>query len=101
MVPGVRLHPSGMGYIVEFQRGQGQIANPRLKNYCAPSYFIDGRYFPLPPNATVTLPMVPSEILAVELYSNMFSAPLEYQRRDSGCGIILIWTRRGEPNRKP
>lgn len=101
MVPGVQLHPSGMGYVVEFQRGQGQIANPNLRNYCPPSYFIDGHYFPLPPNATVTLPMVPSEILAVELYSNMFSAPLQFQRRDSGCGVILIWTRRGEPNRKP
>ncbi len=99
-VPGVQLRPSGMGYIVEFQRGRGQITNPRLGNYCPPSYYIDGNYFPLPPNAAVTLPMVPSEILAVELYSNTSGAPLQYQRRDSGCGIILIWTRRGEARRR-
>jgi len=96
-VPGVQLRPSGMGYVVEFQRGRGQITNPRLSNYCAPSYYVDGNYFPLPPNAAVTLPMVPAEILAIELYSNTSSAPLQYQRRDSGCGIILIWTRRGQP----
>jgi hypothetical protein len=96
-VPGVLLRPVGMGYVVEFQRGQGQTTNPRLRNYCQPSYFIDGSYFPLPPNAAITLPMVPAEILAVELYSNTFSAPLQYQRRDSSCGVILIWTRRGQP----
>lgn len=99
LVPGVILRPSGMGYIIEFQRGQGQITSPSLRNYCPPSYFIDGNYFPLPPNETLTLPMVPEEILAIEVYSNMFSAPLQFQRRDSGCGIVLIWTRRGVPNR--
>ncbi|MGH7559440.1 MAG: carboxypeptidase regulatory-like domain-containing protein [Gemmatimonadales bacterium] len=98
LVPGILLRPSGMGYIVEFQRGQGQVLNPRLSRYCQPSYYIDGGYFPLPPNATVTLPVVPAEVLAIEVYSNLFSAPQQYQRRDSGCGIILIWTRRGVPN---
>ena len=98
LVPGVQLRPSGMGYIIEFQRGQGQITNPALGNYCPPSYYIDGNYFPLPPNQTLTLPLVPGEILAIEVYSNLFSAPQQYQRRDSGCGIILIWTKRGVPN---
>ena len=78
--------------------GQGQITNPALGNYCPPSYYIDGNYFPLPPNQTLTLPLVPGEILAIEVYSNLFSAPQQYQRRDSGCGIILIWTKRGVPN---
>jgi len=99
LVPGVRLNPRGMGYTIEMQRAQGQIFNPRLRNYCAPSYFIDGNYFPLPPNQNVDLPMVPAELLAVEIYSNIFSAPLQFQRRDSGCGVILIWTKRGVPNR--
>ncbi len=97
-VPGVRLHPQGMGYVVELQRGQGQIFNPRFRNYCPPSYFIDGGYFPLPPNETRTLPMVPGEILAIEVYANMFSAPLQFQRRDGACGVILIWTKRGVPS---
>jgi hypothetical protein len=99
LVPGIVLRPSGMGYVVEFQRGQGQILNPSLANYCPPSYYIDGNYFPLPPNQTLTLPLVPQEILAIEVYSNLFSAPLQYQRRDSGCGVILIWTKRGAPKR--
>jgi hypothetical protein len=100
LIPGVTLRPSGMGFIIELQRGQGQITNPRLANYCPPSYFIDGIHFPLPPNETLTLPMVPDEVLGIEVYSNIFSAPPQYQRRDGGCGIILIWTKRGVPNRE-
>src|SRR5437764_2603721 len=32
MVPGVRLRPNGSSYLVELQRGQGQILNPALAN---------------------------------------------------------------------
>ena len=99
MVPGVRLIPNGSSYLVELQRGQGQIVNPALANYCPPSYYIDAGYFPLPPIQTPSLPLVPEEVLAVEVYSNVFSAPPQYQRMDSGCGVILVWTKRGVPKR--
>jgi hypothetical protein len=99
LVPGVTLRPQGMGFIIELQRGQGQVLNPVLANYCPPSYYIDGVYFMLPPNETLNLPLVPEEILGIEVFSNLFSAPPQFQRRDSGCGIILIWTKRGVPNK--
>jgi len=99
LVPGARLRPNGSGYLVELQRGEGQILNPALANYCPPSYFIDGVYFPLPPLQTPSVPVVPEEILAIEVYSNIFSAPPQYQRRDGACGVILVWTKRGVPNR--
>ena len=99
MVPGVRLRPSASGYLVEIQRAQGQALNPALANYCPPSYFIDGVFYPLPPLDSPTLPLVPQEVLAIEVYSNIFSAPQQFQRRDGGCGIVLIWTKRGVPNR--
>jgi hypothetical protein len=101
MVPGVSLRPNGSSLLVELKRGEGQIVNPRLANYCPPAYFIDGVYFPLPPVQTPSVPLVPQEILAIEIYSNMFSAPPQYQRRDSGCGVILVWTKRGIPKRSP
>jgi len=97
MVPGVTLRPNGSGLLVELQRGQGQISNPALGNYCPPMYFIDGVYYPLPPLQTQSVPVVPSEILGIEVYSNLFSAPPQYQRRGSTCGVILIWTKRGTP----
>src|SRR6266540_2626580 len=100
LVPGARLRPNGSGYVVELQRGEGQILNPALANYCPPSYFIDGVYFPLPPLQTPSVPVVPEEILAIEVYSNIFSAPPQYQRRDGACGVILVWTKRGTPRHK-
>jgi hypothetical protein len=99
MVPGARLRANGSGYLVELQRGEGQILNPALARYCPPSYFIDGVYFPLPPLQTPSVPVVPDEVLAVEVYANVFSAPAQYQRRDGACGVILVWTKRGVPNR--
>ncbi len=99
MVPGVQLRPNGTGMLVELQRGQGEINNPSLGNYCPPMYFIDAVYYPLPPLQTQSVPVVPSEILGIEVYSNLFSAPPQYQRRGSGCGVILIWTKRGTPRR--
>ena len=97
MVPGVRLRPNGFSYLVELQRGEGEITNPALSNYCPPAYFIDGVYFPLPPIQTPSVPLVPEDVLAIEVYSNIFSAPPQYQRLDSGCGVILVWTKRGVP----
>jgi hypothetical protein len=101
MVPGVSLRPNGSSLLVELKRGEGQIMNPRLANYCPPVYFIDGVRFSLPPVQTPSVPLVPQEVLAIEVYANMFSAPPQYQRRDSGCGVILVWTKRGVPKRSP
>jgi hypothetical protein len=46
------------------------------------------------------MPLVPAEILAIEVYSDMISAPPQYQRRDAACGIILVWTKRGVPKHR-
>jgi len=100
MVPGVQLRPNGTGMLVELQRGQGEINNREIGNYCPPMYFIDAVYYPLPPLQTQSVPVVPSEILGIEVYSNLFSAPPQFQRRGSGCGVILIWTKRGTPKRR-
>ena len=100
MVPGVQLRPNGTGMVVELQRGQGQINSRDNGNYCPPMYFIDGVFYPLPPLQTQSVPVVPSEILGIEVYSNLFSAPPQFQRRGSGCGVILIWTKRGTPRQK-
>jgi hypothetical protein len=100
MVPGVQLRPNGSSLLIELQRGEGQIGNPTLGNYCPPLYFIDGVYFRLPPTQTPSVPIVPAEILGIEVYSNLFSAPPQYQRRDGACGIILVWTKRGTPKHK-
>ncbi len=94
MVPGARIRPVGMGYVVELQR------DPSNSSTCPPAYFVDGVYFPLPPLQTATVPIIPSEILAIEVYSNLSSAPAQYQRREGVCGVILVWTKRGVPKNR-
>jgi hypothetical protein len=101
MVPGVRVRPNGTGYMVEVGRGEGGSLNPSVANYCPPAYFVDGVYFPLPPLQTATVPIVPVEVLAIEVYSNLISAPPQYQRRSATCGVILVWTKRGVPKHRP
>jgi hypothetical protein len=100
MVPGIKVRPNGTGYMVEVGRGEGQILNPSAANYCPPAYFVDGVYFPLPPLQTATMPIIPAEVLAIEVYSNLISAPPQYQRRQSTCGVILVWTKRGVPKHR-
>ena len=100
MVPGIKVRPNGTGYMVEVGRGEGLILNPSAANYCPPAYFVDGVYFPLPPLQTATVPIVPAEVLAIEVYSNLISAPPQYQRRSATCGVILVWTKRGVPRHK-
>ncbi len=100
MVPGIRVRPNGSGYMVEVARSEGQILNPSAANYCPPAYFVDGVYLPLPPLQTATMPIVPEEVLAIEVYSNLISAPPQYQRRSATCGVILVWTKRGVPKHR-
>ena len=95
MVPGARIRPNGQGYLVELSR------DPTNSNTCPPAYFVDGVYFPLPPQQTTGVPIVPAEILAIEVYSNLSSAPVQYQRREGVCGVILVWTKRGVPRHRP
>src|SRR5258705_217056 len=100
MVPGIRVRPNGTGYMVEVGPGEGQTPNPAAANYFHPAYFVDGVYLPLPPLQTATVPIVPSEVLAIEVYSNLISAPPQYQRRSATCGVILVWTKRGVPKNR-
>src|SRR5206468_11857666 len=84
MVPGVQLRPNGTGMLVELQRGQGEINNRELGNYCPPMYFIDGVYYLLHPLQTHSVPVVHSEILAIAVSSILFSAAPQFQRRGGG-----------------
>lgn len=38
----------------------------------------------------------PDEVLAVELYPRAHGAPVQWAGYDAGCGVIAIWTKRGE-----
>lgn len=61
---------------------------------CAPSFLVDGT----PINVDFSdapFPVPISEVRALEMYPSTATAPFEFQRARSGCGVIVVWTKRG------
>ncbi|MFN5598688.1 MAG: hypothetical protein ACK5AK_04820, partial [Gemmatimonas sp.] len=63
---------------------------------CSPEYIVDERV----DNAFgPTIPI--RDIVGLEVYSGASDVPGEFAGRNSGCGVIVIWTTAGrEPRRK-
>jgi len=58
---------------------------------CPLQVFVDDVLLPLPVNlANIASPR---EIAAIEVYSGPATIPLQYKPANSGCGVILIWTK--------
>ncbi|MGH7630901.1 MAG: MSCRAMM family protein [Gemmatimonadales bacterium] len=89
-VPGVQVVPVGQGYRVYSSRG---VVN--MQGDCPMTYFVDGAYFPMDPTNADPFPVSPIEIMAIEVYAGAAQVPAEFQRLVSGCGAIVIWTKRG------
>jgi hypothetical protein len=39
--------------------------------------------------------VIPAEVEAVEVYDGPGSLPAEFGGSNAGCGVVVIWTRRG------
>jgi hypothetical protein len=60
----------------------------RTARGCTPEYFLDGF-----PASFATGPTFPIEhIRGIEIYNDVFSAPIWLQRPNMQCGVIAIWT---------
>jgi hypothetical protein len=73
-------------------RGSTQIAY-NLREGCAMQVFVDGIPLPRAPNLA-DLPS-PRDLAGIEVYAGAATIPLQYQRANSGCGVILVWTKDG------
>lgn len=84
-LPGVRLalRPPGGGYHV------------LLRGNCMPTVFIDGAGGPMH-GWTIDDLARPLDLEGIEIYPSMAEAPVEYTGLRGGCGVILLWTRRGD-----
>ena len=84
-VPGVRLRRNGPGTASAVsRRGQG------LSGLCTLEVYVDGmRMF-----APYDLDLIPpDQIEGMEIYDGP-GTPIQYQSLRTGCGAVLIWTRR-------
>jgi hypothetical protein len=58
---------------------------------CQPEYFLDGY-----PASHALGPDFPIQgIRGIEIYGDVFSTPIEFQRLGLSCGVIAVWTRMG------
>jgi hypothetical protein len=75
-------------------RGCG-IRMVRAPMQCPPEYIVDDNV------DNVFGPNVPiRDIEGVEVYTGAADVPGEYAGRNAGCGVIVIWTRSGPPQRR-
>jgi hypothetical protein len=109
-VPGTKVHTLGMSQrVVQFSRSEsGGLSRPqgqdervrRLMNLpgCQPYVYLDGRRHAdiLETGRSLVLDfniINPDAIEAVEVYVGAATPP--QFRNENGCGVLLIWTRRG------
>lgn len=83
-IPGVQLLPAGLG---------GRFA-VRMRGGCAPAVYLDGMRVRLA-GMTIDDLVQPLDLEGIEVYRTGAEVPGEYSF-GSGCGAVLIWTRRGE-----
>ncbi len=95
MVPGVRIVPGG-------QYGQGaQIAIPRaltgpLTNAsCRAAVYVDGVRWATDLGQPLEAVVRTEDVYGIEVHSTLAAIPPQFQPPDAGCGVVLIWTRRG------
>jgi hypothetical protein len=83
--PGISISPRqrGGGYFIAAGRGPSR---------CIVQIYLDGMRMPVP---TKTNFVSVSDLLAVEVYRSAAEVPLEYGGPRAGCGVVLLWTRRG------
>jgi len=93
-VPGVQLVPvvrrgrnNAAGNMIAMRGGLGQ---------CSPSIFIDGVSTRQYQDSTIDDMLAPSQIEGVEVYTSASTAPSRYNE-GTGCGVVLFWTRPGDP----
>lgn len=119
-IPGVEVTVGGNNGIVLFTRSDGQIGKFN-KGMCYPQYYVDGVLRLVGREDPMSGDLIPigrvldreglfnadmgpgqlvrtEDIAAIEIYKGTADAPPQYSKLDAGCGVILIWTRRGKPN---
>jgi hypothetical protein len=63
---------------------------------CQPAIWIDGIFVAqFPGGTTLDDVLLPSAIDAAEIYTSISNAPVQY--RSGSCGVLLFWTKRGDP----
>lgn len=88
-VPAFRLIPTGDpgGSVVLASRRMMTVAS----GLCLPGIYLDG--IPQDPGR-IDQVIDPFDVEAVEIYAGGAQVPAQYSGADSGCGVVLVWSRK-------
>jgi hypothetical protein len=75
--------------------GRYQLNMTRAGGNCPPRILVDGS--PVA-GADVDEMVEPQDINGIEIYRGPSEVPGRWMANRSSCGLIVIWTKRGEPN---
>ncbi len=98
MIPRVEVMASGVGsfgHVVAFRKPFA------FEGYCRPDLYVDGYLFPSG-DLEIDDMVIPDDIEGIEVYTKPGLAPAQFTNNMSGCGSIVVWTRKTtRPDRKP
>ena len=93
---GMGIHYRGSKQYIYFLRnGPPKLINVVRgppQNACMPRVYLDGSRVTYDAQNDINSIVSPDQVEAVEMY-NTAGAPVEYVGSNTGCGVILIWTR--------
>lgn len=102
MIPGVRLYTTdGAHMTVRMNTAMGMFGSSTSGGGsqvpgCPPLLYLDG--LPLGDTDDMLDTIVfPHEVAGIEVYRRASELPAEFSGSRSGCGVIVIWTKRGPP----
>ena len=73
-----------------------RIRMTRAPRGCTPEYVVDGQV------DDTFGPSTPiRDVIAMEVYTGPSDVPGEFAGRNSGCGVVVLWTRTGPDKKKP
>lgn len=74
-------------------------ANSAASNGCALQYYVDGLF--MSPGTFTVDDIAPSQIEAIEVFRGPSEVPARFRGRETGCGLVVIWTREPPAREKP
>lgn len=101
------VRPPRVTYLFRYMRGFTVIPGPGTSEYvissrgrrCLPQVYIDGLLAARTgrDQRDVLESVPPGDVEAIEAYTSASEVPPQYNTTNSACGVIVIWTRHGEP----
>ncbi|MDF1505815.1 hypothetical protein PYV61_22880, partial [Roseisolibacter sp. H3M3-2] len=87
LIPGVFV--SLRGHVTMARGGVGPLLGD-----CLPDFYVDGAKI-FVGDAPIDEVLLPQEVQGIEVYRGVGQTPPEFSSAKGGCGVVLLWTRRG------